>query len=150
MSDADLWTSTIIGTQGGVRAGLMGMVACLRRSAIVDDDLGTVELVLGEVMNNIVEHAYADRTDGLIEVTIGRRAASLSVQVSDGGIPLPGLTLPQGNPANIDVDIPDMPEGGFGWSLIRHLARDLGYTRIKGKNRLTFLIPLSFSSTLDR
>lgn len=150
MSDAGLWTSTIIGTQGGVRAGLMGMVARLRRNSIADDDLGSVELVLGEVMNNIVEHAYADRTDGLIEVTIGRRTASLSVQVSDDGMPLPGLVLPQGRPANIHVDMPDMPEGGFGWSLIRHLARELGYSRIKDENRLTFLIPLAVSPDLDR
>jgi serine/threonine-protein kinase RsbW len=36
----------------------------------------------------------------------------------------------------------DLPEGGFGWFLIRELTKDLQYVRHEDQNRLTFSIPI--------
>jgi len=44
--------------------------------------------------------------------------------------------------AEIDVAIADLPEGGFGWGLIRALSSGLSYRRMSERNRLAFRIPL--------
>ena len=38
--------------------------------------------------------------------------------------------------------IADLPEGGFGWGLIRALSSGLSYRRMSERNRLAFRIPL--------
>lgn len=106
------------------------------------DQLGTVETVLAEVMNNIVEHAYEDRGVGVIEMKITPEPDGLDVFVSDDGIEMPGGILPRGAPAKIDVPFESLPEGGFGWYLIRTLTKDITYARLDDKNTLSFRIPL--------
>lgn len=60
----------------------------------------------------------------------------------DQGAPMPGGTLPEGSQAGrTGLALADLPEGGFGWHLIRSLTRDLAYTRVAGTNRLSFLLP---------
>ncbi|OSP55049.1 ATP-binding protein [Pseudoruegeria sp. SK021] len=144
-----LWTSAAICRQKinasatGVRAGLAAIRAILHRHRLKEDDLGSVELVLAEVLNNIVEHAYAQRHDGVIEIFISPCEAGLAVRVFDTGAPMPDLTLPPGQPANIDVALPELPEGSFGWNLIRTVADDIQYVRVTTQNRLSFRIPLT-------
>jgi serine/threonine-protein kinase RsbW len=96
---------------------------------------GTAEIVLAEVLNNVVEHAYASAT-GEIEVTIRLAADTLTVTVIDGGCGMPGDMLPGGRLAGLDTA--DLPEGGFGWHLIRTLASDLAYRRVGERNELSF------------
>ena len=97
------------------------------------------EIVLAEVMNNVVEHAYAQR-QGDITLEIDPNPSGLVCQIRDSGAPMPGLALPQGQFQALDR-IDDLPEGGFGWFLIRSLTRDLTYHRHEGGNHLSFLLP---------
>jgi serine/threonine-protein kinase RsbW len=53
---------------------------------------------------------------------------------------MPEGKAPNGSPAPLDCDTEELPEGGFGWFLIRDLAHELNYTRISGKNLLSFRI----------
>ena len=39
-----------------------------------------------------------------------------------------------------NANIHDMPEGGFGWLIIRQLAHDVRYARHEGVNQLSFRI----------
>ena len=50
---------------------------------------------------------------------------------------MPDHTLPMGLPQPIGVD-KDLPEGGFGWFLIRSLTENLTYRRIDARNHLSF------------
>lgn len=52
---------------------------------------------------------------------------------------MPGLCLPPGLQQPVDL-LEDIPEGGYGWFLIRSLTKDLAYHRINGTNHLSFLI----------
>ena len=46
-----------------------------------------------------------------------------------------------------DQDAPqDLPEGGFGWFLIRSLTRDLTYLREDGYNMLCFCVDVDYRS----
>ena len=107
------------------------------------DTLAAVEIVLAEVLNNIVEHAYAKIPPGEILLWIERRADALAVAVIDDGRPMPGEMMPDTRAPDLAVDVAELPEGGFGWGLIRALSSGLSYRRISERNRLAFRIPLS-------
>lgn len=97
---------------------------------------GAAELVQAEAMNNIVEHAYAGQP-GRIELRMQPCPGGLAVSVTDWGRPMPGGALPPGNPPVLSAEA-DLPEGGFGWHLIRRLASGLDYRRTAGRNVLRF------------
>jgi serine/threonine-protein kinase RsbW len=110
------------------------------------DDKSVVEIVLAEVLNNIVEHAYQERPTGRIELAVGLMDDGLDVAVQDSGLPLPdGLPDKQVSP-DLDCKTEDLPEGGFGWLLVRELTRDLHYERRDGRNFLSFRIPKTDAS----
>ncbi len=96
------------------------------------------QIVLAEVLNNIVEHAYATYA-GDIDLCCEFDDKGLNVLITDRGLPLPLSGLPAGNDPMEDPG-DDLPEGGFGWFLIRTLAEDLNYDRTEGSNRLRFRV----------
>lgn len=128
------------GNPVGVRNALSGILGGLQFLELSADEYGTIELVLAEVMNNIVEHAYADNPDGIIELVIMPTNSGLFCIVCDDGNPMPDGNVPMGCKSSVDCEVDGLPEGGFGWFLIRDLARDIEYTRSSHKNRLSFRI----------
>ena len=123
-----------------VRNALCALTTRLREMALSADDVGSVELVLGEVLNNIVEHAYGAGGQGEIEILVKRAAHVLRFRVIDEGGALPQRALPEGRLPAMDGPLEAMPEGGFGWYLVRNLACDLDYRRADGRNELAFSI----------
>ncbi|MCK0168896.1 ATP-binding protein [Jannaschia sp. S6380] len=100
-------------------------------------------IVLGEVLNNIVEHSVGAGGDGCIGLTVRTRHASLLVETIDRGRPLPPRLLTHAALPEMGGGIPDLPEGGFGWFIIHSLARDMMYERDAGANRLSFRLDAS-------
>ena len=101
-----------------------------------EDARGTAELVLAEALNNIVEHAY-DRDDGPIGLRLQRQPTRLICDVFDAGAPMPNSELPKGLAQPVGPN-QDLPEGGYGWFLIRALTENLVYRRIAARNHLSF------------
>jgi serine/threonine-protein kinase RsbW len=124
-----------------VRQGLKSLFQSLLLKGLEEVDCGKAEIVLAEALNNIVEHAYADGT-GEIELTICVNRQGLDCRIVDHGAPMPDGALPAGILAAPE----DLPEGGFGWSLIRALSEDLRYARVAGQNQLTFRLTTEQSS----
>lgn len=125
-----------------VRAALRAALARFMRQ-MTHDEAGTLELVLAEVLNNIVEHGYGDNGHGTITLSMVRDRRGLSCSVSDDGVELPADCLLHADTVQDLRPQPDhLPEGGFGWFLIRDLAEDLGYHRSNGRNLLAFRLPL--------
>lgn len=103
---------------------------------------GALELALAEVLNNVVEHAYAGRS-GSISLSIALHRGMILCLIVDHGRAMPGLTLPPGHsPQTLAAQRDLLCEGGWGWHLIRSLTRDLVYSRTGGENRLRFRIDL--------
>lgn len=124
-----------------VREGLQDLFASAMMTGLSEESRGTAEIVLAEALNNVVEHAYATYP-GKIEVSMQRQNHGLAVEVVDRGLPmpqagLPGGNLPAGSPPQ-QVSLDDLPEGGFGWFLIRSLSQDLSYAREADRNCLRF------------
>ena len=111
----------------------------LQSYGLTQQDIGSVSIILAEAFNNIVEHAYEDGAQGHIHLAIRRRSQSLIFELRDTGRPMPNGRVPAGHPPSADVGHFDaMPEGGFGWLLIRELVRDLIYDRRDNQNILIF------------
>ncbi|WP_068115746.1 ATP-binding protein [Tropicimonas marinistellae] len=121
-----------------VRHATIRMIQVLASYGLSVEDCVRAEVVLAEVMNNVTEHAFRCRLPGFLSVSILRDGRSLCVTVEDNGAPMPGNCLPQGHPQDLTVDLGDLPEGGFGWYLIRELTEDLCYQRRNEVNLLTF------------
>ncbi len=119
-----------------VRDGLQNLLASDLMAGLTKDSLSTAEVVLAEVLNNIVEHAYAN-FPGKIEVSLSRRDNHLQCDISDVGLPMPGAEPPAGLLKEA-WDMADLPEGGFGWFLIRSLTQNLSYRRQNNANLLSF------------
>lgn len=141
-AQADTHDLVLRAEPASVRAALRGITSVPPVADLTADQRATVELVLAEVLNNVAEHAYAERS-GHVAVTVVLVPAGLACEVVDEGAAMPGGTLPAGR-----LPDDDLPEGGFGWHLIRTLTRDLTYRRQRGTNRLGFLIPIFDPGTL--
>ena len=126
-----------------IRAALDRVRRALRDAGWDDEARGTAELVLAEALNNIVEHAYSDADlPGPIHIACHHAPDGLHLAVSDEGLPMPDLQAPLGLPQEIDRPVCDLPEGGFGWFLIRDLAKDLSYRRLAQENRIDLRLPV--------
>ena len=108
------------------------------------EEKGTIELVLAEILNNIVEHAYPPSdAAGPISVECKHQSDGLIIAIKDQGRAMPNNQMPLGNLSSLDVELDDMPEGGFGWFLIQHLARDVTYKRVGLENHLNMRLAVA-------
>lgn len=112
------------------------------------DLVSRAEIVLAEVLNNITEHGYAGQDGAAVPVALRCRisAQGLHVSVVDQGRPAPAdlgrkACLPPASPAANGID--SLPEGGFGWFLIRELTCNLHLESDEDGNRLCFVVPAS-------
>lgn len=121
-----------------VRNALETLLASNAMLGLDDCARGTAEIVLAEVLNNIVEHAYA-ATTGEIVISLSPQPDGVFVAVRDQGRAFPHEELPQGILPAID-SAADLPEGGFGWFLIRTLVQSLEYQRTGSTNHLSFTL----------
>lgn len=137
------------GDDTSVRRILHLAVSALRRMGIAPQACGNAEIVLAEVLNNVVEHAYADHGRGVIEIEIERRRDVLDVHVRDDGRPMPRGEIPLGRPHDLDVPPHALPEGGFGWLLVRELTETLEYHRSANRNELHFCLALTATNRIN-
>lgn len=127
-----------------VRDALNGLIRGLAPLALDVEEINTVELVIAEALNNIVEHAYPEPDQpGPIEIRCAHRHDGLLMTILDQGLPMPDGQAPVGMAKNLDVDIMDMPEGGFGWFLIQNLTKDVRYRRVNDQNQLELRLALA-------
>ncbi len=103
-----------------------------------ESERGLTELIVAEVLNNIVEHAYLEKPGNQIWIRIRIENGEIDFDFIDQGISMPNQTLPAYRATNIPDDVGDMPEGGWGWMLIHDLAEDLSYQRMAEDNHLCF------------
>ncbi|WP_417720414.1 ATP-binding protein [Salipiger sp.] len=129
-------TLDIGATPEDVRVALDRTTAALLRCGFAPGHCGFTEIVLAEVLNNVVEHAYRDCPRGRIRIDVRAGPERVDLVIRDRGARMPGDRLPVGSPVDVDVPVDDLPEGGFGWFLIRTMADQLVYRREDGGNRL--------------
>jgi PAS domain S-box-containing protein len=70
-------------------------------------------LILNELMTNALKHAFPERRDGTVRVTLRRQADELVLGVADDGVGMPG-------------DYASNVKGSLGWRLVKAFADQLG------------------------
>jgi hypothetical protein len=116
---------------------------------MTDSDLGFRITSLGklrmkdawrlELLHSQPQHRlyWITRGQGRVTLRGGLSGQELWVEISDPGRPFPGGCLPAGQAVNLSLPVDALPEGGFGWFLIRSLTSGIDYRRQDGLNRLT-------------
>lgn len=95
-----------------------------------------LRLCAAEALNNIVEHAYREEKGHRIDVEVEVRHDAFRLRLTDTGLPMPGGMIPAGT-NDFDAEaFDDLPEGGFGWLLIRAQMDHLEYRRQDARNIL--------------
>ena len=128
------------------RDALAALDAFLAKARVAADERGTIELAMAEVCNNVVEHAYPDGSAGQIRLSCRNGGRGVEIELRDDGAPMPDGRVPVGSPPDLGVAEEDLPEGGFGWFLIRELVREISYARQDGQN----VLRLHFDLNTDR
>lgn len=137
---------SFMATNLDARSGVSKVVAELRILGVPSSRVDEVQIALTEAVNNVVEHAYAGAVPGEVMIQGKLLAEQLWISITDAGVPYPTGALPAGLPADIDVPTEDLPEGGFGWFLIRELASQVQYERNNGSNNLSLCFEIQAST----
>jgi len=122
-----------------VRATLLDLRTDMKGAALPETLLQAAQIVLAEICNNIVEHAYGARDAGEMRIKIWGPDTPLMFCIQDHGAAMPGGRIPRPSPPQADPTRPESwPEGGFGWSLVHTLTQRLEYRREGAVNTLCF------------
>jgi serine/threonine-protein kinase RsbW len=135
MATTDISTHRVAATADGVRRAVDALTRFARARRIAPDDAWPVEIALSECLTNIVEHAYRDRREGVIDVSYQMTDDALAVTVTDEGPTFDPLSLP---PPDTGEPIEDRTPGGLGIHFIRQLMDNVEYHRTDGRNTLVF------------
>lgn len=122
-------------TPEDVRQLLAAFDGFLLRAHIHREQAENLRIVAAEALNNVAEHAYAGRNSGKVGFLCAVGEAGVICRISDRGGPLD--QLPEGLAPDLSGSL---PEGGFGWFLIRQLATHIRYQRKGARNLLSFAI----------
>lgn len=116
-----------------VRRALVEALAAIAHLPLTEEERGTLEIVLAEALNNVVEHA-----PGACEIEVRIRCAGRTLRctiIDDGA---PAQADPWAHVARPCLREPS--DGGFGCFLISALAREVRYASHEGRNHLSFRI----------
>ncbi|HQU36161.1 MAG: Serine-protein kinase RsbW [Anaerolineales bacterium] len=109
----------------------VGVIA--RENGFNDKAVYNIQLAADEAASNVIEHAYRGSADGMLEISCGVKAETLTIVMVDHGksfdpseVPLP----------DIQADLSDRKIGGLGIFLMRKLMDDFEYVSSPRGNTL--------------
>jgi len=142
----DSFTCSFLATALNARSGICSVVEQLRVMGLPEARANDVQIVLSEAVNNVVEHAYANALPGDVRIQCNLNIKQLWINIHDDGGPLPEGKLPAGLPVDVSAPTEELPEGGFGWFLIRELTSEIQYERKSGNNQLSLCFEIGTNS----
>ncbi len=101
-----------------------------------EDTPQVLRICVAEALNNIVKHAYGGAPDKPISVSLDFFEQRVAITLMDEGCPMPGGKIPETELDFDETDYDSLPEGGFGWILIRSQMDAIKYERRNGCNVL--------------
>ena len=115
----------------------------LHRHSAPKSAYNPLDIAAEELFVNVCHYAYPDATpDNPGEVRIGfeyeANPPSLTVTISDDGIPYNPLAYPEATTVDQFDDVNDVPIGGLGILMAKQCVDDMTYEYVDGSNVLTF------------
>jgi PAS domain S-box-containing protein len=98
-----------------------------------------VSIVLDELLNNVINYAYKDQDEHIIELQFVLTGTRLVISIHDDGVPFNPFEL---DPPDISLSLDERAVGGLGIFFVRSMMDEYLYSRHIGKNvvRLVKLI----------
>lgn len=137
---ADRYFCRFDATFDQIGANLERLRAAMGCWGVGRDRLDDIELAVGEALNNVAEHGYGPG-GGRVSLFVLATERGIHVRIRDRGrantrFDQLGWALPAHS-----VPRATLPEGGFGWHLIRKLAKTVRYRVLAGSNLLCLEFP---------
>ena len=108
-----------------------------RESGFGDKDVYNIQLATDEAASNIIEHAYENIVDGVLELACGIQGDTIKIILTDHGEPFDPSEIPL---PDLKADLSDRKIGGLGIFLMRKLMDEVHYESNSDKsNTLTLL-----------
>ena len=108
-----------------------------RAGGFTDKDIYNIQLATDEAASNIIEHAYENILDGVLELSCGMQGDAIKIILIDRGesfdpseVPLPDLK----------ADLSDRKIGGLGIFLMRKLMDEVHYEPKADKSNVLTMI----------
>lgn len=96
----------------------------------------SLNLALEEAVTNVIQYAYPEGSDGLVDIEAIIRDKQLDFIITDSGIAFDPTAKPE---VDITAGVDDRPIGGLGIHLVKHIMDSVSYRREEGKNILTMI-----------
>ena len=108
-----------------------------RQNGFGDKDVYNIQLATDEAASNIIEHAYEDISDGILEISCGMQDDTIKIILIDHGHPFDPSKIPL---PDLKADLSDRKIGGLGIFLMRKLMDEVHYQAGPGtSNTLTMI-----------
>jgi serine/threonine-protein kinase RsbW len=111
--------------------------AIARHGGFGDRDVYNIQLAADEAASNIMEHAYADAPDGILEISCEMNGDEIRIVFVDHGEPFDPSDVPT---PDLEADLSERKIGGLGIYLMRRLMDEVRYQSDPGKSNTLTLI----------
>ena len=105
-----------------------------REGGFGERDVYSIQLATDEAASNIIEHAYEDRSDGVLELSCGIQHGAIVIILVDHGEPFDPSQVPM---PDLKADLSERKIGGLGIFLMRKLMDEVHYESKPSKNSNT-------------
>lgn len=108
-----------------------------REGGFGNKDVYNIQLATDEAASNIIEHAYENISNGVLELSCGVQGDTIRIILTDHGEPFDPSEIPL---PDLKADLSDRKIGGLGIFLMRKLMDEVHYeSRTDKSNTLTMI-----------
>jgi len=95
-----------------------------RTGGFSDKDIYNIQLATDEAASNIIEHAYENISDGVLDLSCGMQGDAIKIVLIDHGESFDPSEIPM---PDLKADLSDRKIGGLGIFLMRKLMDEVHY-----------------------
>ena len=108
-----------------------------RAGGFGDKDVYNIQLAADEAASNIIEHAYEGVSNGVLELSCGVKANTITIILVDHGESFDPSEIPM---PDLKADLSERKIGGLGIFLMRKLMDEVRYEVKPNKNNVLTMI----------
>ena len=96
-----------------------------------------INILIEEIVVNIVNYAFNNTAEGVINIEIDISGDKMFFKISDNGIPFNPLKAKE---PDISASLEDRKVGGLGIFFVKQIAKDISYSYQNSKNCISLII----------
>lgn len=108
-----------------------------REGGFSEKEIYSLQLAADEAASNIIEHAYEGVSDGVLELSCGVKANTITIILVDHGESFDPSEIPM---PDLKADLSERKIGGLGIFLMRKLMDEVRYEVKPNKNNVLTMI----------